>query len=67
MAGLVNRQRFGSTIDRQLFTSVHKLSNETRIPFARLLEEGLVLLLMHHGREVPDMDYEKGFEIPDIP
>jgi hypothetical protein len=46
---------------------VHKLSNETRIPFSRLLEEGLVLLLMHHGREVPDMDYEKGFEIPDIP
>jgi mRNA-degrading endonuclease RelE of RelBE toxin-antitoxin system len=38
---LKNRARLSSTIDKNLFKKIKKLSEKTRIPVSRLLDEAL--------------------------
>lgn len=42
---LVNRERFGSTVEKELLKEFKQLSKETRIPLSRLLDEALEDLL----------------------
>lgn len=42
---LKNRTQFTSTLDNELYEELKKLTEETKIPMSRLLDEALVALL----------------------
>lgn len=45
---LKNRDRFSSTVDKDLLFRLKKLSKETRIPISKLLDEAIADLLKKH-------------------
>jgi len=45
---LKNRVRIGSAIDKELYESLKKLSDETRIPISKLLDEAIQDLIKKH-------------------
>lgn len=45
---LKNRTRIGSAIDTELYTKLKKLSEKTRIPISKLLDEAIECLLAKH-------------------
>lgn len=45
---LKNRVRIGSAIDKELYEKLKKLSDETRIPISKLLDEALEDLIKKH-------------------
>ena len=45
---LTNRTRIGSAIDKVLFEDLKKLSEQTRIPISKLLDEAIEDLLKKH-------------------
>ena len=45
---LKNRTRIGSAIDTELYNKLKELSEQTRIPISKLLDEALELLLAKH-------------------
>ncbi|MGF7186880.1 hypothetical protein GGQ84_003014 [Desulfitispora alkaliphila] len=47
---LKNRNRFSSTVDKDLLLCLKKLSEETRIPISKLLDEAIIDLLEKHKR-----------------
>lgn len=47
---LKNRDRFSSTVDKELLLSLKKLSEETRIPISKLLDKAIADLLKKHKR-----------------
>jgi len=47
---LVNRIRFGSSLDRKLWEKFEQLSKETRIDKSKLLDEAIADLLKKHGK-----------------
>ena len=51
MADLVNRERFTNSVDKDLLSKIRKLSDDTRIPLSRLLDEAIADLLKKYGRE----------------
>jgi len=48
---LVNRVRFGSSMDKKLDKKLRKLSEESRITISKLLDEAIKDLLMKHSAE----------------
>ncbi|MGL4992318.1 MAG: ribbon-helix-helix domain-containing protein [Sarcina sp.] len=46
---LKNRTRIGSAIDTQLYNKLKKLSEKTRIPISKLLDEALEDLIKKHN------------------
>jgi metal-responsive CopG/Arc/MetJ family transcriptional regulator len=49
---LVNRVRFGSSLDRKLWAKFEELSKETRIDKSKLLDEAIADLLKKHGKPI---------------
>jgi metal-responsive CopG/Arc/MetJ family transcriptional regulator len=49
---LVNRIRFGSSLDRKLWDKFEQLSKETRIDKSKLLDEAIADLLKKHGKSI---------------
>lgn len=47
---LRNRDRFSSTVDKELLSGLKKLSEETRIPISKLIDEAIIDLLKKHKR-----------------
>jgi post-segregation antitoxin (ccd killing protein) len=47
---LKNRDRFSSTVDKELLSNLKKLSEDTRIPISKLLDEAIADLLKKHKR-----------------
>lgn len=45
---LVHRVRFGSSLDKELDKNLRKLSEKTRIPISKLLDEAIEDLLKKH-------------------
>ncbi len=52
--GKINRIRVGSSVDISLALAFHKLSEETRIPMSRLMDEAIEDLLKKFGKEVEE-------------
>jgi len=50
MVDLKNRVRIGNSVDSKLWEQMKTLSEETRIPISKLLDEAIVLLLEKHGK-----------------
>jgi len=50
---LVNRVPLSNAIDKELFGMLHKLTQETRIPISKLLDEAIADLLKKHGNVPP--------------
>jgi len=50
---LTNRTRIGSAIDKALFENLKKLSEQTRIPISKLLDEAIEDLLKKHKELSP--------------
>lgn len=48
---LVHRVRFGSSLDKKLDEELRKLSEKTRIPISKLLDEAIEDLLKKHSAE----------------
>lgn len=46
---LVHRVRFGSSLDKELDNKLRKLSEKTRIPISKLLDEAIEDLLKKHS------------------
>jgi hypothetical protein len=44
---LTNRAQFSSTLDIKLKIQLKELSNETKVPISKLLDESVELLLKH--------------------
>ena len=56
MAKPKTRERFNSTLSKELLTRLRELSDETRIPASRLLDEAIEDLLLKYesrGRILP--------------
>lgn len=49
MNGLKNRQRYTNSIDNELIGRLKKLSNDTKIPQSKLLDEAIELVLKKYG------------------
>lgn len=47
-----SRVKQGLTIDKDLFNTLNKLSEESRIPKSKLVDEALELLFKQHNIEV---------------
>ena len=45
---LKNRTRIGSAIDKNLYEQLKKLSEDTRIPISKLLDEAIADLIEKH-------------------
>lgn len=45
---LKNRTRIGSAIDKNLYEQLKKLSEDTRIPISKLLDEAIADLIIKH-------------------
>jgi len=52
MAELKNRERFGVAVDKLILEGLRKLSENTRIPASRLLDEAIEDLLKKYGVEL---------------
>jgi hypothetical protein len=52
--GLKNRERFASSVDKKLLLNLRALSESTRIPLSRLLDEAIADLLKKH--QPPEQD-----------
>ena len=52
--GLKNRARFASSVDKKLLLKLRELSDSTRIPLSRLLDEAIADLLQKH--QPPEQD-----------
>lgn len=50
-ADLTNRVRFSSTLEKSLLEKFKKLSEQTRIPASRLLDEAIKDLLAKYEKE----------------
>jgi ribosomal protein L31E len=50
MSDLKNRIRIGNSVNSKLWNGIRALSEETRIPISKLLDEALELLLKKHGK-----------------
>ena len=50
MSELVNRVRIGSAIDKELYSKLKELSNETMIPMSRLLDRAIELVLVEYDK-----------------
>ncbi|MGH4139245.1 ribbon-helix-helix domain-containing protein [Clostridium sp.] len=48
---LVNRVRFGSSMDKKLDKKLRKLSEKSRITISKLLDEAIEDLLIKHSAE----------------
>lgn len=48
--GLKNRIRVSNAIDKDLYTSLKKLSEETMIPISKLLDKAIELLLKENQK-----------------
>jgi len=48
---LANRIRFSSTLDKSLHNSFKKISNETRIPLSKLLDEAVKDLIDKYSKK----------------
>lgn len=48
---LVHRVRISNSIDKELYNQLKKLSEETRIPMSKLLDEAIMDLLIKHNKE----------------
>ena len=48
MADLKNRERLGTSTDRILTEDLRELSEQSRIPISRLVDEAIELLLKKH-------------------
>ncbi|MGL4912252.1 MAG: ribbon-helix-helix domain-containing protein [Romboutsia sp.] len=48
---LKNRTRIGSAIDTELYNKLKKLSDTTRIPISKLLDEAIENLLSKHNQK----------------
>lgn len=48
---LKNRTRIGSAIDTELYNKLKKLSETTRIPISKLLDEAIENLLSKHNQK----------------
>lgn len=48
--GLTNRTQFTTSVKNELYTKYKELSEETRIPATRLLDEALTDLLNKYGK-----------------
>lgn len=46
---LVNRVRFGTSIDKNLHEKINQLAKTTRIPVSKLTDEAITDLLEKHG------------------
>ncbi len=49
MSDLTTRKRFATTVDKKLLKKLDKLSEETRIPKSKLIDESIELLLKEHN------------------
>lgn len=49
MGDYKNRERWSTAIDKTLLAQLRKLSEDTRIPATRLLDEAVEDLLVKHG------------------
>ena len=45
MSDLTTRKRISNSIDKELYTKLKKLSEETSIPMSKLLDKGIELVL----------------------
>ncbi len=50
MANLVNRKRFTNSVDKNLLSEIRKLSDDTRIPLSKLLDEAIADLLKKYDK-----------------
>lgn len=48
---LVHRIRISNSIDKKLYNELKKLSDDTRIPMSKLLDEAIEDLLKKHSAE----------------
>ena len=53
MGDLKNRQRYTSSLDNELVESLKKLSERTKIPQSKLLDEAIELILKKYGVDAP--------------
>jgi metal-responsive CopG/Arc/MetJ family transcriptional regulator len=51
MTDLVTRERYGAVIDKKLLAEFRKLSDKTRIPASRLLDEAIEDLLKKYEKK----------------
>lgn len=51
MAELRNRERFGVAIDKELLEGLRKLSEDTRIPASKLIDEAIEDLLKKYKKK----------------
>lgn len=54
MSDLVNRKKLGNAVDIRLAEGLKELSNETKIPCSRLLDEAIQLLLERYNKKATD-------------
>lgn len=48
---LINRKRIGSAIKAELYIELKKLSDKSRIPISKLLDEAIQDLLSKHNKK----------------
>ena len=48
---LKNRTRIGSAIDKKLYEQLKKLTEDTRIPISKLLDEAIADLIEKHMKQ----------------
>lgn len=53
----ITRKRVGMSVDRVLYEEVEKLSELTRVPKSRLIDEALEYLLQKYNIEIDDYEY----------
>jgi metal-responsive CopG/Arc/MetJ family transcriptional regulator len=53
MSDLKTRTRIGNTLDKNLLEKLKELSNATRIPMSRLLDEAVEDLIQKHNTLTP--------------
>lgn len=52
------RKQYTMTVDTKLFDTLNELSNQTRIPKSKLVDEALELLFQKHQIEIVDHNEE---------
>ncbi|WP_073393541.1 ribbon-helix-helix domain-containing protein [Clostridium magnum] len=48
---LVHRERISNSVDKELYQNLKKLSEQTRIPISKLLDEAIEDLLKKHSSD----------------
>lgn len=49
MTDLVTRKRIGNSVDKQLYNELKKVSENTKIPMSKLLDEGIEYIIKKYG------------------